>query len=360
MKRTLLSIITNPIVSLDIGSHSIKLVEGKYTGNSVTIQKAVTIPTPAEAIRDGKLMDISKLREVINTLIKREKVKAKDLVFTIESTAVITREIILPTTKPQEIEAMLEFELEQYLPIALENYSIQKKILDEFQEHGVRKSHIMVAALPKEIVNEYLALCDSLGLKPRALDLSSNSMYKLVSLKGFLGELNDISNKTIAILDIGHSYSNLIVIKRGILKFNRLMHFGGREINYNIANSFNLTIEEAEAKKKEVKSLNLIGADEISSAAMLLNIVKESVDNWIRDIDRLFKYFLSRESGNKIDEIYLCGGSSKLKGLDTYIKNEFQTPTYNLRDTIEGKYSSGVLDKNLESYLNAVGAIIRR
>ncbi len=359
MKRKILSLISNPVVSLDIGSHSIKLVEGKYTGNSFNIKKAITLPTPPEAVRDGRLLNIAGAKEAIATVIREEGIKARELVFTIESTAVITREILLPATKPQEIEAMLEFELEQYLPVALEQYSIQKKLVDEFEENGVRKSNILVAALPKEIVNEYLNLCQQLSMTPTAMDLNSNSIYKLLQLKGFFNDASDFNNKTIAVIDIGHSFSNIVIVKYGVLKLNRLMPFGGKEIDFNIANSFNLTLEEAEAKKKTIRSLRDSLTEDYSTSGMLLNIVKESVDNWIRDIDRLFKYYLSREIGNKIDAIYLYGGSSKLAGLAGYLKQEFQIPVYLLKEKADARYHNSFND-DTEGYFNSLGAIIRR
>lgn len=359
MKRQILSLISNPVVSLDIGSHSIKLVEGKYKGNSFNIRRALTLPTPTEAIRDGRLLNIQGIKEAISAVIKEEDIKARDLVFTIESTAVITREILLPASKPQEIASMLEFELEQYLPVALEQYSIQKKRIEEFEENGVRKSNILVAALPKEIVNEYLSLCQQLSMTPMAMDLNANSIYKLLQLKGFFNDMGDFSNKTIAIIDIGHSFSNIVIVKYGVLKLNRLMPFGGKEIEFNIANSFNLTLEEAEDKKKSIRSLRDNLPEDNSTAGMLINILKENVDNWIRDIDRLFKYYLSRESGNKIDAIYLYGGSSRISGLAAYLRQEFQMPAYLLKDKIDAKYLNS-LKGDVEDFLNPLGAIIRR
>jgi type IV pilus assembly protein PilM len=46
------------------------------------------------------------------------------------------------------------------------------------------------------------------------------------------------------------------------------------------------------------------------------------------EIKRSLDYFRGRPTGGEIDEILLCGGSSKLKNLDKYFEREFNIPTH--------------------------------
>ncbi|KAB3527587.1 pilus assembly protein PilM [Alkaliphilus serpentinus] len=358
MKNQLLNMFYGPFLSLDIGSHSIKIVEGNWTRSAINIERLISIPTPLETVSDGKITDINKLREAVSTTIEIEKIKAKRLIFTIGSTSVITREIILPTTKPEEIKSILEYELQQYLPVNLDDYILQKKILEEFMESGIKKSNLQVAALPKEMVSEYYQLAQLLKLKAVVLDLNFNSIYKLIIEKAFLNKGEDVSNKTIAVVDIGYKSMNVIIIEKKVLKFNRLIQSGGNEIDVNLANALNLTLREASEKKKEIK--NIQGSTLSELEEIVNSNIKATIDNWVYDIERLFKYYTSREVNNKLDAIYLYGGGSRVKGIEGYFKEAFQIPTYKLTDIAGINKNKNLLTKDLDTYYNAIGAMIGR
>ncbi|WP_192930141.1 type IV pilus assembly protein PilM [Alkaliphilus pronyensis] len=358
MKNILLNLFYGPILSIDIGSHTTKILEGKASGGSLNIDKAMTIPTPTETYRDGRILDIDELSNSIGSALKKENIKGKRVVFSIESTSIITREIILPSVKADEIKAMLDFEIKQYLPIDLESYIIQSRLIEETVIEGIRKSKIQVAALPKDIASEYHSLSQKLGLKPMALDLNSNSIHKLVTLNGVINREDFIKDRTIAIIDLGFSFSNLVIIKNGIFKFNRLMKLGGVEIDHSIANSFNLSLKEAEGLKIKAKSINEIANS--YEERETLNLIKINVDNWVIEIDRLFKYYTSRENNNTINSIYICGGSSNIEGLDTYLREEFQIPAHKLVEVGEISSGKSFINIGIEKYVNAMGALIRK
>ena len=56
----------------------------------------------------------------------------------------------------------------------------------------------------------------------------------------------------------------------------------------------------------------------------LASVIVELKDEIKRSLD----YFRGRPTGGEIDEILLCGGSSKLKNLDKYFEREFNIPTH--------------------------------
>ena len=177
----------------------------------------------------------------------KSKVKVKSVMCTIESTAIIYRELFLPISKPKVLNQMLKIEVQQNLPIELEQYIIQGRILEKIQEESTFKYRVLVAAVPKNIVKSYIQLLELLNLKPIAIDLHSNGISKLVKNSNTINDQVMIQNKTIAIIDIGYSMMNVVILENGIFRFNRLLPIGSQEIDVNIANSFNLTLE---AEKK--------------------------------------------------------------------------------------------------------------
>ena len=110
---------------------------------------------------------------------------------------------------------------------------------------------------------------------------------------------------------------------------------------------------------------------------MINDIAKAQVRNWIHEIERLFNYYKSTGQGNKIDKIYIYGGSSNLKGIETFIKDALNLPVIKIQSLSNVncskinvskvdkskidifKVDSSKVDVELSKYLNAIGAIIR-
>ena len=78
------------------------------------------------------------------------------------------------------------------------------------------------------------------------------------------------------------------------------------------------------------------------------------------EIERIFKFYLSKSVGNKIDKIYLYGGTSNIKGIEKYVKDKFNMPVKKIDKLNNVDFTSKELKElSMDRYLNAIGAIIR-
>ena len=66
------------VVAFDMGSSTIKIVEGMYYKNDLTIDKYITIPTPKGAIIDGEIKKEEELYSKLSQILKENGIKAKD------------------------------------------------------------------------------------------------------------------------------------------------------------------------------------------------------------------------------------------------------------------------------------------
>lgn len=348
----------NRFLVIDLGNKYIKFVEGKQQGNQVIVDKAVTVTTPLHSYNDGQILDKESLKSIIHGTLEASKIKTKKAICTIQSTSIITREIVLPNVKEGEMDSMVKYEVEQYLPIMLDDYVVEYKIVDSFNEEGINKCRILVAAIPKLIVENLLELLQEINIKPFAMDLHSNAISKIFSKKLRINNKDSNENKSIAILDIGHSFISMDIISNGIVQFSRLINSGGKDIDINIANHFNLSLEEAENKK--ISDCNLEKSIGLSSATEILNeAVKSSLESWIVEIKRVFQYYETRTTGNKIDKLYLHGGSSNLNGLEAYMKETLNMAVDKIEQIDKVKLTKPNDNFQIANYLNAIGAIIR-
>ncbi len=344
-------------LSIDIGAKNIKIVEGYFNGNSVVVENMLVFPTPSNSYEDGKIIELNLLSNSIYTALNNEDIKSKDVIYTVSSKSILNRTIELPSTKDEDIENMLEFEVEQHFPVDLDDYVVQHQIVEKIETEP-KRSMVLVSALPKLIVEKYLSLTKSLDLNPLVLDMNANSIAKLVYEEARAKrKLDSLKENTVAVLDIGFNDTNIIILDRGKLKFNRHIDFGSKKIDMSIANSFNLSLEEAEIKKLEIKELAL--DEEDISRDLIKETIKSILGNFCIEIEKIFKFYITRSTSNEIQGVYLYGATSKTKGLKEYVEENLEVPTYDLRDLkiVENKMNKNT---NMIQYANAIGALIRK
>lgn len=346
------------ILSIDIGSKTIKLVEGVQRSKSVAVHKALMIETPDDCINDGDIISINRLKKVLDEVITNQKIKANKVVFTTNSTSIITRIIEIPFARINEMDEIIRFEIEQYLPINFENYILQYKKLSSIKTDEGKRGRVSVAVFPKDMAKKYLRLAQELELNPYALDLTSNCINKLFGNDITINSENYSLDKTVAVIDLGYNYIELNIISNGVLEFTRTILGGGSQIDSQISSELYINNEEAEARRLRFGDLS--GAEEPKNLHqnIINNSIKAAVDRIIREIDKMLDYFRNRNRDKVISTIYLHGGCSDIKGLAPYMESALNVKVCKIEDmsNIVVK-STGEINK--EFYLNAIGGIIR-
>ena len=79
------------ILTVSIGSMSIKLCEVSYSGNNVHLHKAVVINTPQDSVDDGFIKDESEVISAIAEALKEHKFQAKTVIFSIFSSRIASK-----------------------------------------------------------------------------------------------------------------------------------------------------------------------------------------------------------------------------------------------------------------------------
>ena len=349
------------VLSIDIGSKDIKIVVGHLKSNNIYVDKAITIATPRDSYKNGYILESEVLREAIYDILTKEGIKEKKAICTVKSTAIITREVILPfVAKAEDIGPMVRNEIEQFLPIMLDDYVIEFRVLQEFMDGEIKKMRVVVAALPKEIAKDYFELLQGLDLTPIALDMNANTILKLFSNSFQINDENYSLDKTVSIVDLGHNYIDINIVSRGIMEFSRVIPMGSSDIDMSIANTLNLSIDEAEFKKINEIDIMKEGLANSFSEEMLKDTIKSNIEYWVQEIKRVYQYYLNRSRENSVEEVYLYGGASKLKGLTEYANSILEVPCASINKMSNVKLSKDLLDTDIRSYLNCIGAIIRK
>jgi type IV pilus assembly protein PilM len=385
------------VLVIDIGSSNIKIVEGARSGKSLKVFKAISIPTPRNSFDDGHINNIIALKEKISDALEINKIHTKSVIFTTESSAIITRIITVPMIKNfKEMESMIQIQMQQYLPIKFEDYIFQFILLETLKEEknqseelkkeleakiekkkfslnfelkfdknmfkrkeeGPSKARVRIAVFPRDMAEGYLDLAKELKLTPLALDLNFNAVTKLFAKEIRIG--NEIYDKeeTAVVVDIGQQSINVDIISRGICEFTKILNSGGINIDMNITQQLGIDIHEAE--KRKIQEGNLSAESFQNEDEELVNrVIRLVVDEWMREISKILQYYRNSNDGVIINKLYLHGGSSKLQGMEEYITKSLNMPITSIKVIKNINLLDSISSIETEYYLNALGAIIK-
>ncbi len=343
------------LISLDIGSSDIKIVEGQVKGGKLKVYNMRKIKSPEDIIQDGELFNEQSILLKLKEEMKTSGVRTKNIAVVSSSSTIISREIIVPyVDNNEELKTLVNYEIEQFLAINLNNYVIQFMRLEEVIVDEVRKQKIFTIIYPKNLIESYRNLAEKLLLNPYALDISNNSIRKLSSTTDIYNV--DLINKeeSILYLDLGYKSVDLSIVNNNKLEFIRVMPIGGIEIDKFIADLNGISMEEAEEIKKAQ-----VEVGKHRKENQLNDGVVEVIEGWLEDLNRIIQFYTNKSNGKKISHIYLYGGTSKLRGIDEYItlKTGIETTKIITANNIE--FSKNVNTTTIEEYVNALGALVR-
>ena len=228
-------------IGFDLGSNKIKwIIYGGNKKNPVVYDWGI-VNTPREAIKYGRLINKESLKEVISPIVEGSKMKISGAAITLSCPEMVVRIIKLPKVNNKELDQVIRYEIEQYIPENYTDYIVDYKVLGEFNGEEGKILKVLMTAIPTSIIQSYLELMAELNLKTIKIDFHGNSINRFLT-----ASIKELEEKTYTVLDLGFLTTTITVMEQGKPVFTRLIQNGNDEITASIANSFNLSLEEAE------------------------------------------------------------------------------------------------------------------
>jgi type IV pilus assembly protein PilM len=325
-----------PLVGLDIGSSSVKLVELSVAGTALRLERYAIELLPRGAVVDGNIDQVDTVAEAIRRCWRRAGCQIKQVAMALPAAAVITKRIALPgNLREQDLELQVESEASQYIPFALDEVSLDFQVLGPVA-NSPGDVDVLIAASRREKVEDRIAVAQAAGLKPVVMDVESYAMRAAV--ERLIQQLpNEGQGLAIAVFYIGASSTALTVMHDGEAIYEREQPFGGQQLTGDIARSYGIPAEEAEQKKR---------AGDLP-ANYERDVLRPFIDTTITEITRALQFFFTSTPYTRVDQIMLTGGSAVLAGLAETLMERAQVPTVIVSPFKGMDVSSGVRDKLL-------------
>lgn len=352
---------TKDYIAIDIGAANIKILEAGFEKEKIIVKNFSTIPTPANSFDNGNVLNYESIAESIKQELAGGKYKAKRAIVLVSGDAVIDREVMLPKMSDKELKNVIAFEAHQYFPVDLSGYNMDYKVIEEVTGPEGDKLRVFIVAVPLEIIDGYVSVIKNCGLKLEIIDIAGNALAKLVDFE--LKTRGDDEKGAFAILDIGAASSRVVILSGGKFRFERIVTTGAGDIVSVLMQFLNLKYKDAEelARKNLDYYINLRFAGGSSDEETKIgNEIVKVLNEYCEQVNKLFEFYVSRNTGNTVNRLILTGGGVKLKGLDKYISETIGIKTQQL-ESMNCLINSSAKNMDEEEIFlaNVLGSVIR-
>ncbi len=304
-----------PLVGIDISASSVKVLELSKSGDSYRVERFAAEPVPQNAIVEHAITEVEQVAEVVQRAVKRSGTKLKNAAVAVASTHVITKVIKIPKDLgDHELRAQAEMEAEHYIPYPLDEVNLDYQVVPSGDEES-EEDDLLMAACRKEIIDDYISVLEDASLKPQVIDIETYAMENACSLITEHMPGGGLE-KTIAVLDIGSTTTNINVLFNNQSVYTRDHAFGGRQLTEEIQRRYGLSFEEAGLAKKQGGLPDNYQTD----------VLRPFMEALCQEGMRALQFFYSSTNFNSVDQILLAGGCAQIPGIDELVAARIGVP----------------------------------
>jgi type IV pilus assembly protein PilM len=304
-------------VGLDIGSTAVRAAEISI-GVQPTVLRAAQVKVAPGAVENGEVRQPEAVTEALRELWAVGKFKSKQVVMGVGNQRVVVRDVGLPWLPEKELRSSLGFQVQEFIPMSVDEVVLDFDTLGEFEQEGRRMIRILLVAAQRAMVDALVASAVGAKLEPVGLDLVPFALVRAVGAGDSGMDLEGAGDE--AVIDVGAHVTNICVHARGITRFVRILPSGGRDVTLAIARALGVEDEVAERLKKGEDVEGAPPPQDVRAAAM------SRAGSFVDEIRSSLEFYTAQAQGARIGRVLITGGGSKLDGFLELLRERIPVP----------------------------------
>ncbi len=304
----------NQIVSIDIGTSAVKLVQLEQTASGIRLVNAGIEAYPYT----GSTTEISAevIAETLRRLWRRMGGRSTSVVLSIPRLSITSRRLTnLPAAATEDqLANLVAMQAETELP-----FRVEGAIYDYHDVHRSEGSiSVELIAAKRETVQQEIDYLKPLGLAPEGVIPSTLATSVLA---GIANDGDNSSTEMTMVVDIGAGRTDLCLLAGNALRFSRSFPIGGNDLTHLYQQELGSDFEVAERRKIVDSALN--------QHLQAVNPSYEWADGLVAELERSIngaRRELHLAEDRVVREIWLCGGGARISGLTDYIAHRLEVP----------------------------------
>lgn len=354
------------VISIETGIWWTKVAVVDAQKKTPQVYDAFTFRTPEHAIEDGYIRDKEGFAKCLREKLAAHQIVERNVIFSINSSKVITREISIPFVKDKQLAGIVETQAREHFPMDVSNYTISFRKMDVVEGENGKAIKLLLIAVPDNLLSNYCSFADGAGLTIDDFEYIGNSAVSFMnshfSDNGVIVQLEEqatiismVSDKKLVfqrIAPYGYGTSLAAVLDHPIL---------GAKDEYE---AFQFLCEhDVLNESPRAAEFTETGIEEIEKRQELLEEayadVKEALSYHIRVVNTALDYYKNQSKGEFQGKLHLIGDGVRFAGIRKMFTSQVPLQLDNIDYNTLLHHAKGFGGTHAVTYLSVIGAAIQ-
>lgn len=340
------------VISIETGIQWTKVALVDYRKKNPPVHEAFAFRTPEHAVEDGYIRDKDSLARALKEELVRRQIVEKDVVFTLSSSKVVTREVMIPYVKDNKIKGIINAQSRDYFPMDISGYTISYSKMDVVEDDGKKQLKLLLVAIPDNLLGNYVSFAQLAGLKVETFDYIGNGCIQLMC---------DSFVDNAMIIQLEEQATVISILENKKLAFQRVTPYGYGATISTVVDHPILGIDDEERAFDFLLEHNVIfnkpsmpdngdpaqQAIDQAQADEAYEDLAESLRYHLRIANTALDYYQNQVKQEFVGNVYLVGDGSRFAGIHKLFAQELPLPLQKIdfAKIIDLRNQNGVNDK---------------
>jgi len=305
------------IVGLDIQPGYVAAVEAVPGG--VSVDRAAYAPLAPGVVRDGEVIDVDTLSEVLRAMFTEHKL-GKHVRLGVANQRIVMRTVNLPPLSDEkQIASAVRFQAQDHIPMPLDQAVLEHQPLGTVETDDGPRTRIVLVAARRDMIDRMIQSVARAGLRPHGIDLSAFALIRALHRAD--------SNGTTLYVNVG-GLTNLAIANGTTCLFTRVVPQGVESIAAELAERRRLTLEHARGWLKHVGLVTpvdeLEGEPEIVLEAR--GVLTEGIRRIGDEVRNSLDFHVMQEGSTSVERFVLSGPALGIPGVSDELGQQIGLP----------------------------------
>ena len=306
-------------------------------GNKNRIYETHNIALENGVCKDGTVRDTDNIIELLNEYLDVNARDVKDVSFVLRGSDIITRYIEVPILKDDALREAVNYEFRQFIP-EIDDYYTNYEIIEKINTQEKKAYKILLVAATRTKIDPIVEIAEGINKELEVIDVLSNTIARVLRSSDQI-----IREESTGVFYFGSDNSTLTIIEDNILKFERNLPFG-------VKNIFNEAYLEMSASTLDVKDIE----DVFDRNPNLTN----SFQNLLSSVNNTIRYYNSDKKNKPVTNFIIICADMIVNNMEKYLEKYFELPCLLIKDPIDLGLKIKFED-NFAQYIALYGLFLR-
>src|SRR5262245_6666528 len=212
------------LIGLDIGTNAVTLAE-VTPGTPPRLERFGQVALPADAMREGEVVEDRALIDAISRLRAEVDVKKASVRIGLSSPRAVVRQVDMPAMTRDELAGALQYQAADLIPIPMDEAVLDFAILgNHTSPDGEALMTVLLAAVPEQPTARLMSAVETAGFSIGGVDLVPLALIRALTSDGVRADADGAEG----IVSFGGGVTAIAVHEHGVPRFVRALGTGGR------------------------------------------------------------------------------------------------------------------------------------